>query len=80
MTLESLIPQIWITVFGLLAIYLVADKRAKIRRYGFICGAIGQPAWFYLFISTQQWFMLILTTVYLISWIRGVITSSRKES
>jgi nicotinamide riboside transporter PnuC len=63
--------QIAILIFGASSIWLVSRKE-QWKRWGYILGLCGQPFWFYLTITTNQWGMFILTLFYTYSWIQGI--------
>jgi hypothetical protein len=58
------IVQVWLTISGLLAIYLVSKK----SKWGPIWGLIGQPAWFYSAIYTKQCGMFVSSIAYSVMW------------
>lgn len=64
------IEQIFIFLFGVSAILLVG-RNDKWRKYGFICGLIGQPFWFYMAINSQQWGVVAMCCFYTYSWAQG---------
>jgi hypothetical protein len=66
------ITQIGIVFFGPLAIFLVSCKEEKTRRWGYVCGCLSQPFWFWTAIINEQWGILILSFFYAFSWMRGV--------
>jgi len=63
--------QIWIGVFGTMAIWLVG-RLEHWRRWGFIFGLMSQPAWIYTAIKNEQWGILVLSFWYTYSWGQGV--------
>lgn len=64
----DIIAQIGITIFGILAIFLVARK----NKWGFVFGLISQPFWFITAIVNEQWGVFALSIVYLANWIYGM--------
>lgn len=66
-----MINQIFIFVFGALAIWLVS-RTEKWRRWGYIFGLCGQPFWFWTTVTTEQWGMVALCAFYTYSWGQGV--------
>jgi nicotinamide riboside transporter PnuC len=62
------IAQIGITIFGVLAIILVAKK----NKWGFVLGLISQPFWVATSIINKQWGVLLLSIVYVGSWSYGI--------
>lgn len=67
-----MISQIFIVIFGSSAVWLVGRKNINYRIFGFICGLISQPFWFYTTISHKQWGLVILCTWYTYSWFSGL--------
>lgn len=67
----DLISQIGIALFGVSAIYLVGLK-SRIKRWGFVCGLLGQPFWMYTTWVNEQWGIFGLTLVYGYSWYNGL--------
>ena len=65
------IPQIGIVFFGASAIWLVGRKD-KWQKWGYIVGLFGQPFWYWTAISLGQWGLFIITSLYTLSWLRGV--------
>lgn len=74
----DIIAQICITVFGILAAFLVGSKKGSTRKWGYFCGMCSQPFWFITMIKHQQYFILVLAIFYTVAWIRGYI-NHRKE-
>jgi len=71
MEILDIICQIWMLIFGGLAVFFVSKKN-KWMRWGFIFGVMSQPAWFYTAIRTQQWGMLLLVIFYTLNWFKGI--------
>lgn len=63
--------QLIILITGAAAIWLSQSVSYNHRRQACLFGLIGQPFWFYTTISSQQWGMVALTTLYTISWCKG---------
>jgi hypothetical protein len=73
MPTDLLIANIWMTVFGLLAAYLVnLPVTNKWRRYGCISGLIAEPGWFWAGYATGQWGIILLAFVYGCTWVVGI--------
>jgi len=66
----DVIAQIWIIVFGCSAIWLVG-RLEHWKRWGYICGILSQPAWFYTAIVNEQWGIFVLSLFYTYSWMQG---------
>ena len=67
----NIATQVWITLFGGTAIFLLGSKSERVRRWGFVCGLLSQPAWYYQMVHHGQWAMLPVYTFYTFSWLRG---------
>lgn len=64
----DLIAQIGITIFGVIAILLVARK----NKWGFVFGLASQPFWFITAVVNKQWGIFFLNIIYLFSWAYGI--------
>jgi nicotinamide riboside transporter PnuC len=62
------IAQIGITVFGIIAILLVAKK----NKWGFVVGLASQPFWFITSYLNEQWGVFLLSIAYAGVWIYGI--------
>lgn len=69
-----MIAQAWISIFGVLAIWLSQDARSEFRRWAPICGLLAQPAWFWTTYANAQWGIFALCFVYSWAWFKGVRT------
>lgn len=67
----DLISQVWVTVFGLVALGCMQTDRAAVRRWGVVLGLIGQPAWFVQFWLHDQWGMVPVAMGYTLVWLFG---------
>lgn len=63
--------QILITIFGILAIFLLSLKH-KVRRYGFISGLVSDVFWILWVLLTHNYIFLIFTAVRILCYINGV--------
>lgn len=68
MDILEIINQLGISVFGILAVILVARK----NKWGFIFGLLSQPFWLLTSLNNRQWGVVVLTIVYTGSWGYGV--------
>ena len=66
----DIFSQIWIAAFGCSAVWLVGRLDGW-KKYGYLCGLIGQPAWFYTAWHNEQWGILALSFWYAYSWGQG---------
>lgn len=66
-----MIEQTFITVTGVVSIYLANDPNDSARRWAPIFGLAGQPAWLYSSYHAGQWGIFMLSIVYTIVWARG---------
>lgn len=67
----ELIAQLWIMIFGCVAIWLVG-RPEEWSRFGYIFGILSQPAWFYTSIKHRQWGILLLSIWYTYAWGQGI--------
>jgi len=74
------ITQVWVSIFGLSALWLMMSKNEKRRKIGIILGLIGQPAWYAQLTINDQWGMLPVFIGYTASWIYGFWTHWIRES
>ena len=51
-----------------LAIFLTQQPNRSAQRYACIVGIIGQPVWFYLTYTMEQWGMFVCSLLYTVSW------------
>ncbi len=65
--------QVGIAIFGLLAIWLAQDPSKVRRKWASIFGLLGQPFWFWTAVVNEQWGIFILSVLYSIAWLRGLI-------
>ncbi len=62
------ISQIGLSIFGVLAIVLVAKR----NKWGFVFGMISQPFWFITSFLNEQWGVFFVSIVYTGSWAFGI--------
>lgn len=67
----DLISQTGLTVFGLLAVWLVTYKKEHIRKWGYVCGLLSEPFWFTTVIYHHQWIILLSCVIYTWLWCLG---------
>lgn len=70
MTLLAL-SNIFIVVFGVLAVWLSQSDTEYQRAYSSIFGLLSQPFWFYVSIHTEQWGLVCVCVLYTIGWSKG---------
>jgi hypothetical protein len=70
----DLLSQIAVTVFGLSALWLMLADRLEIRRWGVVCGLVGQPAWYTQLVLHEQWGMVPVFVGYTAAWAWGAWT------
>jgi hypothetical protein len=66
-----MISQIAVAITGIMAVWLSQDPRISRRKYACWFGLLGQPFWFYISYSEQQWGIFLLSFVYTAGWYRG---------
>lgn len=71
MTIDT-ISQLWITVFGATALWMMNGNSARHRRIGVLCGLASQPAWYTQLVVHDQWLMLPVYSLYTAAWLRGM--------
>jgi hypothetical protein len=71
--MTDLICQIWIVVFGLLAISLTTLNKKGLRKLGVIVGLISQPAFIITAYINNQSGLLILSVIYIFIWANGIL-------
>lgn len=72
MTITS-VCQWAIVITGLLTIWALGSKSGTMRKWGYITGIIGSPFWFTAGYLSSQWGLVILSVIYFIFYIRGLI-------
>lgn len=60
--------QIFIGIFGAVAIWLTQQGKESLKRYAPILGLLSQPFWFYTTWKAQQWGIFGLSFIYAYSW------------
>ena len=63
--------QIWVSIFGLTALWCMQSNRVFLRRYGVVLGLIGQPAWYAQLVIHEQWGMIPVFIGYTLAWLFG---------
>jgi hypothetical protein len=63
--------QTWIFLFGGAAIWLVG-RLENWKKWGYVVGLMGQPAWYYASLQSQQWGIMLLSIWYTYSWCQGI--------
>lgn len=66
------VPQVFIAVFGVGAIWLVGCTTPKVRRWGYVLGLAAQPFWFWTTVAHKQYGITALCLFYGVSWARGL--------
>jgi len=74
----DIVSQVWITIFGCSAIYLVG-RLDKWKKYGYLLGLFSQPAWYITSYINEQWGILFLSLWYTYSWANGFYNYWYKE-
>lgn len=64
--------QVLIAAFGVTAVALSQSAIEGRRRWACIFGLLGQPSWFYMAWSTQQWGVFLLCILFTASWSVGL--------
>ena len=63
--------QVLIVLTGVPASWLIG-RLERWKKWGYIIGMAGQPAWFYVTINGEQWGLLLLALWYTYAWAQGV--------
>lgn len=66
-----IVSNIFIVIFGVLAVWLSQSDKDYIRAYSSIVGLLSQPFWFYITIHTEQWGMVLVCCLYTVGWAKG---------
>lgn len=77
--MTNIVLQILITIFGILAIFLLSLKH-KLRRYGFIAGILSDVFWFFWILFTHNYIFLAFTAVRLVCYLNGIRNYFWKKS
>ena len=64
--------QFIIILSGLAAIILLC-RGGHLRRWGCLCGLVGQPFWIWANLEAGQWGILILSICYTVVWAYGFL-------
>jgi len=68
----SFIPQVFIMIFGVSAVWLVGRRTPKVRRWGYVCGLCAQPFWLWTTVAHEQWGIAAMCAFYAYSWASGL--------
>lgn len=63
--------QVWVTVFGVTALWLAQSPSGRTRAWGALIGLAGQPGWYVQLVLHGQWLMLPAYLLYTACWLRG---------
>jgi hypothetical protein len=63
--------QVAILVFSGAAIFLVASRNRRVRRWGYLSGMASQPFYLWETFAADQWGMFMLCFWYSFSWSLG---------
>lgn len=77
--IATLVPQLGIGLFGVLAIFLVGRRAPEVRRWGYVCGLCAQPFWLWTTIAHEQWGIVLLCVLYTFSWASGLRNHWRRD-
>lgn len=68
----SYIPQAFILLLGVSAVYLVGCKSPRVKRWGYVCGICGQPFWVWTTLEHEQYAITAMCALYAYSWANGL--------
>lgn len=71
MTVDMIIAQIGIIIFGMSSIWFVGRKE-EWRKWGYLLGLCSQPFWFYITIKSELYGVALLSCWYTYSWCQGI--------
>lgn len=63
--------QLFLSVFGVLAVLLTQASTQEKRRWACVSGLLAQPFWFYSTWQASQWGIFVLSIVYASIWTRS---------
>jgi hypothetical protein len=66
------IIQFCVAVIGLASIYAALHTSVAVRKFAPILGLVGQPFWFYVTITAEQWGMVALCLAYTVVYLRSL--------
>ena len=66
-----MISQMAIAITGIISVWLSQDTCTSRRKYACWFGLAGQPFWFYVSYTEQQWGIFLLSFIYTFAWMRG---------
>lgn len=66
------IIQFCVAVIGLASIYAALHASQAVRKLAPILGLVGQPFWFYVTITAEQWGMVALCLAYTVVYVRAL--------
>lgn len=68
-----MIPQLFILLFGVPAIWLVGCCNPSVKRWGYVCGMCGQPFWLWTSLQHEQYAIAGMSLLYAAAWTRGLV-------
>ena len=74
-----MIAQIALVILGAGAIFLLAQKRGRVRRWGYIVGLLSEPFWVYSSLTAHQWGVVALTAWWAGFYAIGAVNNWRVE-
>jgi len=66
-----MISQIVIAFTGFVSIWLSQDTRESWRKWACVFGLAGEPFWFYVSYTSEQWGVFALAFLYTLAWVKG---------
>jgi len=73
------VSQALIFILGVGSVGLVGSKNSRVRRWGYLCGVLQEPFWFYSTAYAGQWFIFASAFLYTAVWCRGLYNNWRVE-
>jgi hypothetical protein len=66
--------NIWIFIMNMVTLYFLPNISKSKRRVAFVTGLCTQPAWIYLTITDKNYGVFIISILYTITYIRGIVS------
>lgn len=72
---QGLLLQAVLAICGLSALWMATGPSPVLRKWSCLVGLIGQPAWMAYAWSTQGWGLMVLSVIYTLVYIRGLLVA-----
>lgn len=72
---QGVLLQAVLAICGLSALWMATGTNPVLRKWSCAVGLLGQPAWMAYAWSTQGWGLMVLSVIYTLVYIRGLLVA-----